>query len=132
MFKSIGRWLSKRHATKILTKVREGLSSLSSLPPPHKHFVRAGLTHVHIDLVLRLGSFCNWNRRTRTFAMSILIRDISEIQRGPMNSMSEQAGVLGSFGCQMLFFYYDSFEMPDPEASEIRRLIEEWFDFKPE
>ncbi|MDK9698379.1 MAG: hypothetical protein OEL76_18555 [Siculibacillus sp.] len=131
MFDNVKRRWAERQADSTLTKVKDGIGSLSQLPPPHVHFAKSGLTCSHDGLVHQFGPFKNWNRKTRTAAMSQLLASISEAQKIRGNSISEQATILGSFGAQMLFFYYDSFELVDPKGAEIRQIIEIWFEFDP-
>jgi hypothetical protein len=132
MFDKIKRRWSEKHADAMLIKVKEGIQSLSQLPPPHMHFTKSGFTCSHDGLVEQFGPFCDWNRKTRTAAMSQLLKSIFAAQKMSGNNIGEEATILGSFGAQMLVFYYDSFEVSDPKGAEVREIIENWFDFFPD
>ncbi len=132
MFDKFKRRWAEKQADATLKKVKDGIRSLSQLPPPHMHFAKSGLTCSHDELVQQFGPFSEWNRKMRTAAMSRLLEEISAAQRMGGNSIGAEATVLGSFGAQMLFFYYDSFELSDQKGAEIREIIENWFEFEPD
>jgi hypothetical protein len=130
VFEGFKRRLAEKNARDTLQKAKDGIASLSRLDPPMLYFARSGLTNAHEGLVDQFGPFETWNRQTRTAAMSQLMKTISAAQKTRGSSISDQATVVGSFGAQILFFYYDSIDMIEPTGSEIRNIISNWADFE--
>lgn len=132
MFEGFKRRLAEKAADDTLRKTRAGIASLRELNGPMAHFAKSGLRNMHDGMVEEVGRpFNEWNRATRTGAMKTILNMITAIQKVPSRNVAEEATLLGSFGAQILFFYYDSFEFDGPKGSEIRRLIEDWAEFDP-
>jgi hypothetical protein len=131
MFEGFKQRRAEKLAEDTLWKAKSAIESLSQLDPPLLHFARSGLINSHNGLTDQFGPFEEWNRQTRTAAMSQLMKMISAAQKIRGIAIGDQATMAGSFGAQLLFFYYDSMEMIEPRGGEIRDLIATWADFDP-
>jgi hypothetical protein len=131
MFEGFKQRQAQKLAEATLNKTNSAIKNLSELPPPLLHFARSGLISAHDGLVDQYGPFEEWSKSTRTAAMSQLTKMISAAQKIRGGSIGDQATMVGSFGAQLLFFYYDSMEMVEPKSVEIRDLIATFADFDP-